>query len=298
MEYLASLLPTVGQGRIIPGLAFDGIGGAKETVEAIIGRARQLNLRLITTHHIPPVESIKVLSDYKLLSKDMLFSHANTITDEEISLLSAKGGFISSSPSTELQMGMGSPVCSRPELRAFSSLGVDCHSTTSAELFGQMRLVLQSARNTYTEKIGHAPDETNFTAQEVFNMGTIGAAKTVGMEDSLGSLKEGKLADIVIFDGVSPAMLCGTPKDPVGAIVLHASARDVHTVIVDGIIRKSGGILLSSQYETCTSLESNETIEWRTVVKEVVESRARIEELLKGIDMERAKLAIGAAFQL
>lgn len=195
-------------------------------------------------------------------------------------------------------MGMGSPVCSRPELRAFSSLGVDCHSTTSADLFGQMRLVLQSARNTNTEKIGYISRETSITAQEVFNMGTIGAAKTVGMEDSLGSLKEGKLADIVIFDAISPAMLCCTPKDPVGAIVLHAGTRDVHTVIVNGTIKKFDGTPSPSRCETCTGVKGEETIGWKKVAKEVVESRARIEGFLKGIDMDEAHQAIGTAFHL
>lgn len=285
---LASLPKSVGHERVIPGLAFDGISGTREVVEGVIGKARQLDLRLITSHHAAPLPSIKVLSDYNLLSKDMLFSHANSITDEEIALLSTKGGFITSTPSTELQMGMGSPVCSKPELRAFSSLGVDCHSVASADLFGQMRLLLESARNTYTEKIGHMPSETNITAQEVFNMGTIGGARTVGMENSLGSLKEGKLADIVIFDASSPAMVCGNPKDPIGAIVLHAGTRDVDTVIVDGVIRKSRGVLLPSQLETAAGV-GDEEIEWQKVAREVVESRARIEERIKGVDVGAAK---------
>lgn len=299
LKDLVSKLAVVGHNRVIPGLAFDGIGGAKDLVKYVIGLARQLELKLITTHHLGPpfAESIKVLSDYNLLANDILFSHANGITEEEVLLLTSKGGFISSTPSTELQMGMGSPVCSRPELRAVSSLGVDCHSTTSADMFGQMRMLVQSARNTYAEKLGHAPRETNITVQEVYNMGTIGGARAVGMEDSLGSLKEGKLADIVIFEGVSPAMLCGTPGDPVAAIVLHAGTRDVHTVIVDGVIRKSAGVLLSSRYETSEG-GSGEIVEWKTVVKKVIESRARIEERIKDYDFEGTRNAVGAALGL
>lgn len=294
-----SQLAVVGNNRVIPGIAFNSIGGgAKELVEFVIGLARQLGVKLITTHHLgaPFGESIKVLSDYNLLANDILFSHANNITDEEVSLLKSKGGFISSTPSTELQMGLGSPVCSRPELRAVSSLGVDCHSTTSADMFGQMRMLVQSARNTYAEKLGHPPRETNITVHEVYNMGTIGGARAVGMEDSLGSLKEGKLADIVIFDGVSPAMLCGM-GDPVGAIVLHAGTKDVHTVIVDGVIRKSNGVLLSSRHETCEG-GSGENVEWKTVVKKVIESRTNIEERIKDFDLKEANRAMGAALGL
>lgn len=301
LKDLTSLLAAVGNNRVIPGLAFDGIGGAKEVVESVFGLARQLDLKLITTHHLgqaPFAGSIKTLSDYNLLSKNILYSHANNITDEEISLLLSEGGFISSTPSTELHMGLGSPACSKPELRGVSSLGVDCHSTTAADMFGQMRLLLLSARNTYTEKLGHTPRETNITVQEVYNMGTIGGARAVGMEASLGSLEEGKLADIVIFDAVSPAMLCGAPGDPVGAIVLHASTRDVHTVIVDGTIRKSAGVLLPSRYETCEGVEGGEKIEWKTVVEKIIGSRAKIEGLIKEFDVDGVKLTVGAALGL
>lgn len=304
LRAMALLPQTVGHKRVLPGLAFDGLSAPKEVVESVIDTARSLNLGLITTHHGAPLASIKILSDYNLLSKDMLFSHANAITDEEISLLSTQGGFISSTPSTELQMGMGSPVCSRPELRAFSSLGVDCHSTASADLFGQMKLLLQSARNTYTEKLGQMPSETNITAQVVFNMGTIGGARAIGMENTLGSLKEGKLADIVIFDASSPAMVCGNPKDPVGTIVLHASVRDVHTVIVDGRVRKLKGALLPSQLESfpgmgdTLEIASGEQITWKCVARKVTESRVRIEENIKGVDIEAAKRALEELFGL
>lgn len=69
----------------------------------------------------------------------------------------------------------------------------------------------------------------------------------LGMEDSLGSLEEGKLADTVNFDAVSLAMLCGT-HDSISANILHAGVRGVHTVNIDAIIRKFGGILLPSHY--------------------------------------------------
>ena len=38
-------------------------------------------------------------------------------------------------------------------------------------------------------------------------------------------------------------MVCGAVHDPVAAIVLHSSVRDVDTVIVDRVIRKETGRL-------------------------------------------------------
>jgi cytosine/adenosine deaminase-related metal-dependent hydrolase len=50
----------------------------------------------------------------------------------------------------------------------------------------------------------------------------------------LGSIEEGKLADLVIFDTSSPGMLCAAEQDPVAAIVLHSLIRDIETVMVNG----------------------------------------------------------------
>ncbi|KAH7007697.1 hypothetical protein EDB80DRAFT_684909 [Ilyonectria destructans] len=69
------------------------------------------------------------------------------------------------------------------------------------------------------------------------------------MEDKFGSIAEGKLADLVIFDANSPEMLCAAEQDPVAAIVLHSSIGNVETVIVDGIIRKRGWKLVDMAVE-------------------------------------------------
>ena len=64
------------------------------------------------------------------------------------------------------------------------------------------------------------------------------------MEEDLGSLAVGKIADLVVFDGDSPSMICASEQDPVAAIVLHSSVRDIDMVIVDGQIRKQNSKLL------------------------------------------------------
>ena len=112
----------------------------------------------------------------------------------------------------------------------------------------QMRLALQSARAVRNQKIidrGKLPRTVKHTVEDVFNLGTILGAKAVGMENEIGSLAIGKLADIVIFDGASPATACVAEENPIAAIILHASIRDVDTVIVNGVIRKEKGQLIT-----------------------------------------------------
>ena len=59
------------------------------------------------------------------------------------------------------------------------------------------------------------------------------------MGDSLGSLANGKVADIVIFEGgLSPSMVCGAQQYPVAAIVLNSSPAGIAMTIVKGVVRK------------------------------------------------------------
>ncbi|MEZ4499696.1 MAG: amidohydrolase family protein [Thermomicrobiales bacterium] len=69
------------------------------------------------------------------------------------------------------------------------------------------------------------------TAADYFTAATIGGADALGRPD-LGRLQPGAKADIVIFDLDDPAM--GQIFDPVQALVLSGSGRNVRTVIVDG----------------------------------------------------------------
>jgi adenine deaminase len=85
---------------------------------------------------------------------------------------------------------------------------------------------------------------TGFDVEQVFNLGTVGGAKAVGMEKDVGRLREGMKADLVVFDGASPAMLAAVEEGPVTAIVLHCSPKDIDMVLVDGVVRKENGQLV------------------------------------------------------
>jgi cytosine/adenosine deaminase-related metal-dependent hydrolase len=99
------------------------------------------------------------------------------------------------------------------------------------------------------------------------------------MEDKLGSIEVGKLADLVIFDGNSPGMVCASEQDPVAAIVLHSSVRDISTVIVDGRIRKRDGRLSTVKINPSVSGVTipQQSVEWNQVARELISSRERIE---------------------
>jgi cytosine/adenosine deaminase-related metal-dependent hydrolase len=90
-------------------------------------------------------------------------------------------------------------------------VGVDCHSNQSASIPSELRLLLQSSREKYNNKFieaGKVPKKVNKTVEEAFNLGTLGGARAIGMQDKIGTLKPGYLADIVVWDALSPGMVC------------------------------------------------------------------------------------------
>lgn len=71
-------------------------------------------------------------------------------------------------------------------------------------------------------------------ARKVLQMATVEGAKAIGLENTVGSLTEGKRADIILIDFKKPHL---TPThDFFANIVYSACGSDVDTVIVEGKI--------------------------------------------------------------
>jgi cytosine/adenosine deaminase-related metal-dependent hydrolase len=69
---------------------------------------------------------------------------------------------------------------------------------------------------------------------KVIDMATMGAAKALHMEDKIGSLEAGKLADIIVVDTKAPNMV--PVYNPYSALVYSANSANVKHTIVDGKI--------------------------------------------------------------
>ncbi|KAJ7621026.1 hypothetical protein FB45DRAFT_992146 [Roridomyces roridus] len=280
-----------GDGRVQLGLAFDGYFLPKDVVVALFEQVRgPLGLKLITSHYVHTSffgsrSVVSILNSYGLLQEDVLLSHLNGALPEDAEQIKAANAHIGCTPESEIQMAFGHPVCFRSDLHDVASLGVDCHTSNSGDMLSQMRLGLQNARgarNADFVAAGKTPRTLLSTAEDAFNLATIKGARAVGMEAEIGSIAVGKRADLVVFDAESPAMVCAGEHDPVAAIVLHASVRDIETVIVDGKIRKAGGKLAAVEVD-------GKLMEWKDVARELLKSRERIEEEYKQLDLETAR---------
>lgn len=152
--------------------------------------------------------------------------------------------------------------------------------------------VARSHRNARIMSQGKFPRLIEPTTQEAFNLATIAGARALGMADQIGSLKEGKQADIVIFSTDTPSMTCAADHDPVAAIVRHASNAEVECVIVGGKFLKRSGKLCDVKVERANGWESDlkkRTLDWKFVAGELRRSREEIQERIDSCDVNAAR---------
>ncbi|CEL07317.1 hypothetical protein ASPCAL10477 [Aspergillus calidoustus] len=286
LESLAKAAP-FGNGRVKLGLGFDAFSLPKEVVQDLWARCRSLGVSLFTTHYVAKhmKNSIALLKEYGLLDHTTLFSHINGISPSDAQTLLTHGAHFSSTPETELQMGLGEPVAFNPDLKCIGSIGIDCHANNSADILTQLRLGMQHARGAENARAiaeGEYPS-VKIKLEEVFNLGTVQGARAVGMGAEIGSVEVGKLADIVVFDAASPNMVCAAEEDPLAAVLLHANVGDVEMVIVDGVVRKEAGRLVDVGIDG----EVGEVLSQREAARRLLESRERIIGRAAGQDAGR-----------
>ena len=214
--------------------------------------ARELDV-LVTAHigtvpdaHWP--REIELLDRSGLLDARQVHVHCNACTHDDLRLLADAGAAVSVTPETEMQMGMGFPVTGRARsLGLRMGLGCDIVSLQAGDVLTQARLALQMQRaldNHVTTERGRVVESLSMTAREALEVATVGGAAAMGLDSEVGTLAPGKQADVIL---ISTEGLSFAPRaDPVAAVMLHSSARDVDTVVVAGHVVKRDGRLLAA----------------------------------------------------
>jgi cytosine/adenosine deaminase-related metal-dependent hydrolase len=110
-------------------------------------------------------------------------------------------------------------------------------------------------------------------------MVTVDAARCLGLQDALGSIEAGKLADIILINMRKPHL---TPvwHEPM-RMVYQASGHDVDTVIVDGKILMEKRAVEHVD-ESCV-LEDSAEEAWRALERLGFEAAAGLPENMWGV---------------
>jgi 5-methylthioadenosine/S-adenosylhomocysteine deaminase len=172
--------------------------------------------------------NIEYLASVRLASPHLCAAHCVWVDDRDQQLLADHDIKVMHCPGSNLKLGSGiAPV---PEMRARGitvSLGADGAACNNRlDMFEEMRLaaVLQAMR----KEPGILP------ARDVLWMATRAGARTLGLEDEIGSLEVGKRADVIVVDRDRPHLAPG--PDPYSTLVYAVRGSDVRTTIVDGAL--------------------------------------------------------------
>jgi cytosine/adenosine deaminase-related metal-dependent hydrolase len=194
----------------------------------------------------PLTEGIPELAHHGLLSSDQVHVHCNTLDERNLRRLAEHDCKVSSSPETELQMGMGRPIIRRAlDLGMRPSLSCDVASSNSGDMFSQMRLGLQferSVRNDSFHVRNTMPDSLDLGVRDALRWGTANGAHAMALEKRIGSLTPGKQADVIVIGGNRLNVV--PMADPVGCLVAQANASNVQHVLVGGRFAKRDGELV------------------------------------------------------
>jgi cytosine/adenosine deaminase-related metal-dependent hydrolase len=122
-------------------------------------------------------------------------------------------------------------------LEAGIPVGLSCDTVElvgTADMFGIMKTTQNIAN-------GVAESEFKLSARRVLELATIEGARSMGIDDKVGSLKPGKRADLIMISTRAPNL--GVFGDPAVMLVTATQPANVDTVIVDGRILKRDGKL-------------------------------------------------------
>ncbi len=153
--------------------------------------------------------------------------HMTEVNDEEMELLAAVGAHVVHCPESNMKLASGRCPVSRLQAAGVNvALGTDsAASNNDLSMPGEMRSAALLA------KLGEG-DATALPAETVLEMATINGARAMGLQDDIGSLEVGKLADLVAVDFDHPETR--PVYHPVSQLVYAADAAQVSHCWVAG----------------------------------------------------------------
>ncbi|WP_370324193.1 amidohydrolase family protein [Euzebya sp.] len=255
-------------------MAFDVTGDPEFPERAAFEVARELDVA-VTTHAgvwgATNDDGIRLMHEHGFMGPKNIYVHAATLTADSYNRIAATGGNVSVSTESEQSAGQGYPptwVLRNHDIPV--SLSMDTSVWWSGDLFSAMRTTLGADRcREHLEAHAKAETITNchLRADQVVEWATLGGARALGVDDELGSLEVGKLADVVLIkNDRSPVMF--PIINPYGHVAFQAQRGDVHTVIVGGRVVKQDHELVDADLRRARELVGQTVDHLRTSMGE------------------------------
>jgi 5-methylthioadenosine/S-adenosylhomocysteine deaminase len=184
------------------------------------------------------VGDLAILERIGFLETPTLAVHCVHLTDRDLRILKARGTAVSHNPTSNMYLATG--VAPIPQMLL---AGITVGLATDGPASNNNQNMIEALKFAALLHKVHTLDPTAITAEQAFEMATLGAARALGLEQEIGSLEVGKRADLVIADlrtsHASPV------HHPLSSLVYSAIGAEVETVIIDGHVVMEGGRVLT-----------------------------------------------------
>jgi 5-methylthioadenosine/S-adenosylhomocysteine deaminase len=185
---------------------------------------------------VPPIgtSGIRGLAERGLLDRRVVAAHCVTVDEREIELLAEHDVAVAHCPRSNAVLGCGSaPLRALRHAGVRVGLGTDSpNSAVSLDFFAELRAALFGAR-------ARERDALALTTTEALELATLGGARALGLDDRIGTLEPGKVADLVVVRLNDTSFW--PIEDPATAVVLGGSPDAVAATLVGGTERYRKG---------------------------------------------------------
>ena len=158
-----------------------------------------------------------------------ILAHCVKLENEDIENLKNMDISVAHCPVSNLKLG-----CGIAKISEMIEDGINVSIGTDGQGSGSNLDLFEAMKYTALLQKGVTENPKLLPAYEVLKMATINGAKTLGLEDKVGSIEIGKRADIIIID--LDTVLTKPVNNIVSEIVYNVKGNNVCTTIVDGNI--------------------------------------------------------------
>lgn len=175
----------------------------------------------------PNCSPIEYLDNIGVLKAKPLLAHCINVSDSDIDLIAKSGSRIAHCPKSNAKFGHGiAPLEKFLDRRIAVGFGSDSVASNNVcDILEEARFATLLARTRI--------DKNRFlSAKEIIETATFGGARSLGLENEIGSLEAGKQADICVFSLDNAAQM--PVNDVYSALLFASNARDVLMTMVAG----------------------------------------------------------------
>lgn len=192
---------------------------------------------------------VDFLESCGLLGPDFVAVHAVHVAEEDIRRFRDYGVKISHCPVSNMLLASGAaPVRRYLEEGITVSLACDgAASNDTQDMLDVMRIA--ALKHKLVNR-----DASAVTAPQILEMATMGGARALGMESRIGSLEEGKMADMFIWAANDCRAV--PVNDPISSLVYSSDSHNVETTIIAGkVVLDDGALVGPDEDETLRKVQ-------------------------------------------